>query len=70
MLLTPIGIMSKNSDEQKGALAILLIIIALIVAILGISGFFAKQKCPGCQTILNGKPSYCPNCKVFLKWSD
>ena len=39
-----------------------------IALVVGVSGLFAKQKCPLCKTKLNDKPNICPECRVTLRW--
>jgi predicted amidophosphoribosyltransferase len=34
----------------------------------GLSGFFAKPKCPVCKAVLQNKPPICPHCRTPLKW--
>ena len=48
---------------------ILIGVIALGLIVFGLSGFFAKPKCPACKAILQDKPDYCPYCRTPLKWS-
>ncbi len=47
----------------------LLGVIAIGLIALGLSGFFAKTKCPACKNTLQNKPPTCPHCRTPLKWN-
>jgi predicted amidophosphoribosyltransferase len=55
-----------KDDAIAGALVGLL---ALGLIAVGLSGFFAKPKCPACKAVLQDKPSVCPYCRTPLRWN-
>ena len=55
--------------KDDGAWIGLVVAGAIVLGALGLSGFFAKPKCPVCKSNLQGKPTFCPVCRTPLKWT-